>query len=211
MVRPILSVIVVLLAAHAAIADVRPPFEKGEKFANIRNEVVLGPDVTGYVFVQATESGPNSIYNKLDLTTETAKELDHTHVTVYLIAVPQDIAKEFKTEDELFEALRAKSVKGTHRIKFVNEQIVVSDKVEGDLFARTHIITAIDAKDGIKTKIEKDYELSADKLLKEIRSEQPLSQSGNVNFITAGIAGMAAFAAIAIGGFWLVGRSRRKA
>ena len=149
--RFLAAVVVAALAASAAVADIPPPPPpKGKKYVTVNNEVVLGKDVTGYVFVQQSVTGPGRpvvTFSKLDLTPGKAKALPaggrRNYVTLF--AVPADAAKEFKTDADLFDALKANKVKGVHNIGF-GGTATVSDAVKGDSVKWTTTITAVGEK-----------------------------------------------------------------
>jgi hypothetical protein len=210
----LLALLTVGLIAGVAVADVPPPPPpKGQKYVSVSNEVVLAKDVTGYVFVQQTVSFPGGGSNakKLTLSADkaTAIAAGGRRMAVNLVAVPEDAAKEFKTDDELFDAIKAKKVKGAQSLGF-NNTVTVSDKVNGNSVKWTYTITAIDAK-GIKTKIEGEgYEAPATKPAKD--SPEDDADTPTVAQTPRGgtwVAGLAAFAAIMLGGMWLAGRTRR--
>ena len=201
----LLALLTVGLIAGVAVADVPPPPPpKGKKYVSVTSEVVLAKDVTGFVFVRQVGSGPGRpmfTYSKVELSAEKAAVMSSGGRRSYatLFAVPQDVAKEFKTDAELFDAVGANKVKGAQRVGFTSVA-TVSDTVKGDSVTWKYTITGIDDK-GIKTKVEGDgYEPPADKPKKD----KAPSPTGTV------VAGVAAFVALLLGGFWLVGRTRRK-
>jgi hypothetical protein len=201
----LLALLTVGLIAGVAVADgLPPPPPKGKKYVSVNNEVVLGKDVTGYVFVQETGRVPagGTTYTKLELTADKAMAIAAGGRRTYasLVAVPQDAAKEFKTDAELFDALKAKKVTGAVRLAFTGTA-TVSDTVKGDSVKWTHTITAIDAK-GIKEKVEGEgAEQSAEK---PKRGERPLAH------VETWVAGAALALGLMLGGLWLAGRARRK-
>ncbi len=205
--KRLLAILTVGLIAGTAVADLAPPPPpKGKKYVSVDNEVVLGKDVTGYVFVQQVSTGPGRpkfTHEKLELTAGKAKAMPaggrRTYITLF--AVPQDVAKEFKTDAELFEALGANKVKSALRLGLPGTA-TVSDTVKGESVKWTHTLTAID-KDGIKAKVEGEgYEPPAEKPGKK---EKPPAYTGTW------VAGLAAFAGLTLGGLWLAGRGRRRA
>jgi hypothetical protein len=216
--KKLLALLTFVLVADIALADVPPPPPpKGKKYVSVNNEVLLGKDVTGYVFVQSLggfgPGAPGLTYKKLELSTEKATEMPTIgrRTFVSLIAVPQDAAKEFKTDDDLFAAIKAKKVKGTLSIAF-NGTATVSDKVKENSVKWTHTITAIDAK-GIKTKVEgAGIEPPVEKPKKDSPQDDADAPTDSAQTPRGGmlIAGVAAFAAIMLGGLWFVGRTRRK-
>lgn len=202
----LLALAAALLIAGAATADIPPPAPpKGKRYIAVNNEVVLGKDVTGYVFVQQTVAGPGApkfSFERLELTPEKAKALPpsgrRSYVTI--VAVRQDAAKEYKTDDELFDAVKSNKVKGAHRIDFTSTA-TVSDRIKGDTVKWTTTITAIDPKTGIKTKVEGEgYEAPKAPGAKE---KPPVQAS-------VFVAGGSAALAVLLGGLWLAGRGRRK-
>jgi hypothetical protein len=199
------AAVVVLLVANAALADgLPPPPPKGKKYVSVTNEVVLDKDVSGYVFVRQVVTGfgaPSYTHTKVELTPGKAAAVADggRRASVSLLAVPQDAAKEFKTDAELFDALKANKVKGVHRI-VIPGTATVSDTVKAASVKWTHTITAVDEK-GAKTKVEGEgYEPTGPKT----KDRPPLAQAGTM------VAGVALALALAFGGLWLTGRSRRK-
>lgn len=201
------ALVAALLLASAAVADIPPPPPpKGQKYVSVNNEVVLGKDVTGYVFVQQVVTGPGApkfTSEKLELAPGKAKAVApggrRTFTTLF--AVPQDAAKEFKTDDELFDALKANKVKGAHRFSFISTA-TVSDQIKGDSVKWTVTINAIDAKTGFQTKTEGEGHEEPKAVPKK---ESPTAQPGVF------AAGLAATIGVLLGGLWLAGRVRRKA
>src|SRR6266540_5469228 len=132
-----LSILTLAAFAGVAVADIPPPPPpKGKKYVSVSNEVVLGTDVNGYVFVKQVNTFPGGrkpTYAKLELKADkpTAIPEPARRTFVNLFAVPQDAAKEFKSDEELFDALGAKKVKGVTSLGF-SSTATVSDKVKGD-------------------------------------------------------------------------------
>jgi hypothetical protein len=218
--RRVLSVLVLAAFAGVAVADVPPPPPpKGKKYVSVNNEVLLGKDVSGYVFVKQVTSFPGMpkpSYEKLELNATKPTAIPEggrrTYVTLY--AVPQDAAKEFKSTEELGKALSAKKVKGAFSVGFTSTA-TVSDKIKGDSVKWTTTIAAIDDK-GIKKKVEGDGfeepKPKAPKNPKDGPDDEDDAPATTAQTPRGGVwvAGLAAFAALTLGGFWLVGRTRRK-
>lgn len=225
-----LVAVATLVAADVAVADLAPPPPpKGKKYVSVGSEVVLSKDVTGYVFVQEHGTGPGRpqfSYKKLDLNADktAAMPTGGRRSYVRLIAVPQDAAKEFKTDNELFDALKERKVKGVHSLNFTGTTIVPVS-VKGDTVNWKYTITAIDPKGGIKTKIEGEgHEPPTDTPKKKdapTKDDPDSSETGPSDSFTDSfgrsippggmlIAGLTTFAAILLGGLWLAGRTRRK-
>ncbi len=192
-----------LLLANITTADVPPPPPpKGKKYIPVTSEVVLGKDVTGYVFVTQVSTFParGATHAKVELAAGKAVAMPASgrRTFVELIAVPQDAAKEFKTDAELFAALGANKVKGAQRLGF-SGTATVADTIKGDSVKWTHTINAIDAK-GIKTKVEGEgYEVPVPK-----KGKEPVAPFGSL------MVGGSVALAVVLGGLWLVGRTRRK-
>ncbi|MCI0700490.1 MAG: hypothetical protein L0241_05355 [Planctomycetia bacterium] len=209
--RFLLTMVAGLLFASIAFADVPPPPPpKGKKYVSVSHEVVLGKDVTGYVFVRQTATGPGRpklSYEKVQFTPGKAAPVPtgnrRTYVTLF--AVPQDTAKEFKADADLFAALETNKVKGVHRIGF-GGTATVSDTVKGDSVKWTHTITAID-KDGIKRKVEGEGANEPKKGKNSPEEESPLASAPRGGLW---VAGLACFAAMTLGGLWIAGRGKRK-
>jgi hypothetical protein len=218
--RRLLSVLTLAALASVAVADLPPPPPpKGKKYVSVNNEVLLGKDVSGYVFVKQVNTIPGGrkpAYTKLELSAEKATSIPEPARRTYvnLFAVPKDTAKEFKSDEELFDALGAKKVKGAVSIGFTSSA-TVSDKVKGDAVKWTTTITAIDEK-GIKKKVEGDgfEEPKAPKNPKDGPEDEDDSPSDAPAAAAprggVWVAGLAAALALTLGGFWLAGRSRRK-
>ncbi|MFM8273367.1 MAG: hypothetical protein ACKODX_13720 [Gemmata sp.] len=204
--KKLLAVLALALAVGgAARADVPPPPPpKGYKYVTVSSEAALAKDVTGYTFVtQVTEFRPAPAkpkYAKVALTGDKAVAMPAAgrRTFVALIAVPQDAAREFKSDDDLFAALEAKKVKGAQAFGFPSTA-TVADSVKGDPVKWTYTITGVDEK-GIRTRVEGE---GADKQL-EKKGKGPAP-------VSAWMAGGALALALTLGGLWLAGRARRKA
>lgn len=221
----LLVVVVVAAVAGVAVADVPPPPPpKGKKYVNVSSEVKLAKGVSGYVFVTSVTNfrpAPDKpTFAKAELGAEkaTAMPAAGRRTAVALVAVPQAAAAEFKTDADLFAALAANKVKGTQRVEFAGTA-TVSDAIKGDAVKWTYTVTGIDDK-GIKTTAEGDgYE--PPKAKKEPKNgkepknqdegdegdepDAPLTARGGPM-----VAGVAASAALMLGGLWVVGRGRRR-
>lgn len=216
--RAFLALGLSLLIASAARGDARPPPPpKGQKYVNVSSEVVLGKDVSGYVFVTQTFTSngggrPSSKFAKLELTADKAVALPTgARTSVTLFAVPEDAAKEFKTDAELVEAVRTNKVKGVHNV-MCRGTATVSDAVKGNEVKWTYTVTAVNPKDGIQTKVEGEgYEPPAAKKGGDQHDEDAPGVTAYTPRSGLWVAGVAACAGVKLGGFWLVGRSRRKA
>ena len=207
MARFVATLFAAAVVANAARADIPPPPPPmGKKYVSVSNEVVLGKDVTGYVFVVKSSFGPGrpiTTQHKLELTPGKAVEIhaDGKYGSA-LYAIPEAVAKEFKTDQELYGALELGKVPGVHSIGF-GGTTTVSRLVMGKSVKWTTTITGIDAN-GIKTKVEGKGAEPPNKPEKD--SPTAVQTPHGVPCVGS----IAAFAALMLGGFWLVGRSRRK-
>jgi hypothetical protein len=211
----LLAVLTLAVLAAPVVADIPPPPPpKGKKYVSVSNEVVLGKDVSGYVFVQqvTTVPGRDTKFSKLELTPgkAVAPAAGGRRTFVTLFAVPADAVKEFKSDEELFTALGANKVKGAVHIGLPSTA-TVPDTVKGDSVKWTHTITAISDK-GVQTKVEGDgYEAP-----KAPKGDRPPGEEeeapGAVQTPRGGtwVAGLAGALAVMLGGLWAVGRARRK-
>src|SRR5262249_38845295 len=102
----LIAFVAALLLASVARADVPPPPPpKGYKYVNVASEAQLAKDVTGYVFVtqvivyQPAPAKPK--FAKVELTADkpVAMPAAGRRIAVSLVAIPQDAAKEFKSDD----------------------------------------------------------------------------------------------------------------
>lgn len=202
--RFVASVLVLAVAAGVASADGLVPPPKGKKFVSVTGEVLIGKDVKGYVFVQKAGTGgrPGSAKHTLSkVELDEKKPLALPIPTgrfgyVILLAVPEDAAKEYKTEKELFEALDKKAVKGVQQISISSQQMAVDEKVKENKVTWTYTITGVDEK-GIKATVTGDgYE--------EPKKDKPLALA-EPGYLVGGVA---AALAVTFGGLWLVRRRK---
>jgi hypothetical protein len=195
-----------VLAAVASADGLIPP-PKGKKFVSVSYEVLASKDVKGYVFVIATTSGgrPGSqttTYGKVELDEKKAAAMPiPTGRFGYtaLMAVPEEAAKEYKTDKDLFDALKEKKVKGVQTLN-LSTQGTVDEKVKENKVTWTYTVTGVDDK-GVKTTVSGEgYEEP-----KKRGEKKPLA------FAEPGylIGGLAAAVGVTAGGLWLV--RRRKA
>lgn len=203
--------LLLLLTTGVASADVIAPprLPKGKKYVSVTSEVLLGKNVTGWVFLQqATDpkaAVPKFQYTRLtldDKTPVTMPEAQGPFGGAFLVAVPEEAAKKFATDKELFEALEATKVKGVVVRDFVG-QVAVSDKVKDTSVTWTHTITGVDAKRGtIKMTIRGPGAPDGPAEKKEDKSPLAVAEPSYL------IGGAAAALCVTFGGLWLVRRRK---
>lgn len=214
--KKVLALLLLVLLTETATADIPPPPPpKGQKYVSVNNQVVLGKGVTGYVFVERVvrfSPGPQPpTFRKMKLNAEkaTAMTAGARRTSVSLLAVSEDKAKEFKTDADLFAALKTNALKAPE-IGF-NSTTIVSDSVKGQSVEWTYTITSIDAK-AIKAKVAGDGANAPTR-----RRGPPDVEDAPTDSATAAprggvwVAGLAATLGVMLGGLWLAGRSRRRA
>lgn len=202
--RLLVALAVVAVVAGFASADGLAPPPKGKKFVSVTHEVLAGKDLKGYVFVQRIAEGRfgavSFTFSKAELDEKKAMTVPvpAKYGNASLLAVPEDAAKEYKTDKELFTALEGKKVKGVQSINFSHLE-AVDEKVKGDKVTWTYTVTEVDDK-GIKTTVSGEgYEEP-----KKKSEKKPLA------FAEPGylIGGLAAAVAVTLGGLWLVRRKK---
>lgn len=204
----LLSALVLLAVAGIAAADIAPPPPpKGQKYVDVSSEVLLGKDVnvSGWVFVVQEWKGPGrpvSTVSKVELSEKKAVAVSGggRRTSATLFAVPEAVAKEYKTDKELFAAVEGGKLKGVQKLAFEGSA-TVTDKVKGDTVTWTHTITGVDDK-GIKSKVSGDGKSDAP----DKPGEKPAKPVGFEPGVLIG--GMAAALAVCLGGLWLVRRRK---
>lgn len=203
MIRTGFALGMLLATAGIALADIPPPPPpKGFKYISVENELVVAKEVSGYVFVQQVQSFPprdgGTTFTKLTVSTTKAIPIAASgrRTFVQLIAVPADAAKGYAKDEELFDALEKKKVKGAHALGFTGTA-TVPDSIKGEKVKWTTTVTAI-GETGIEKKVE------GEGYGQEPKAKRPQAQAGSV------VAGVLAALALALGGAWFVGRTRRK-
>jgi hypothetical protein len=202
MTRSVLALGLLLATAGVALADIAPPPPpKGFQYISVTNQLVISKEVSGYTFVQHVTNyrpAPQHTFSKLEVKGDKGLAIPPggRRVAVALIAVPTEVAKEFKTDQDLFDALEQRKVKGAHALTFTGTA-TVPDSIKGESVKWTTTVTAIDEK-GIQSKVEGEGYGQGPK------EKRPQASAGPV------AAGVLAALALALGGAWFVGRARRK-
>jgi hypothetical protein len=194
-----------------------PPPPEGTKYVGVENSVAVDEGVAGYVFVQCVAEGrggggPQLIYSSVKLgekaTALTAGEKTEGppgrrgKVVWTLTAVPAEAAKKYATEKELAAAVAANSIPNTHRLQFTGvDTLPTNDK--RNVVPWKYMITAIDAKDGISVKKERDGK-PVDKDAKADGKEPQVREASDLRWLVAGLAAALGLSGL---GLWL-GRRR---
>lgn len=207
-----LAVLTLGLAASVAVADVPPP--KGFKRVTVDHKITTEKDYPDYAFF--TVIGRNRVTPvKLDAKTPIdilAKDRGGRFLTCTLVAVPKDASTHFATEKEFHAAIAAGKVEGEVKAKegFFT-QMEVKDTEKRNTIVKEYTLDKIDAKDGIVLVAKKDAPKKDSG--KDSPDDSPLPDSPSATVAPRGgmwIAGVTAALAVMLGGFWLVGRSKRK-
>jgi hypothetical protein len=196
----------VAMVIGSAFGDAAPdPPPKGTKVVEVTSQLTLDKGVSGYVFVkevgQYAGSGIDSEFGKVDLGEEKTVEIakgGHHKMFAIIYAVPEATAKQYESDQSLFDALKERKVKGVLEVNLAR-RAEVSNKVKEKAVTWKYLISGIDAKDGIKMEVRGEgYEKPADKKDKPLALSEP----------GALIGGLAAAVSITLGGLWLVRRKR---
>jgi hypothetical protein len=188
-----------LLAALASVAlvraDIAVPPPKGKKFVVAKHSIKLDKDISGYLFFTRALGLQNGSFEKIELQADKAVTLSGGgKFGLQLLAVPAAVAKNYATEKDLLAALTDK-LEGVASARF-NRTALIPEKDERKELAVEHIITGFDAKKGIQMKDTSDAPKDPDK-------EESASGPTGIRGV---ISGLAATAAFAMGGLWLVRR-----
>lgn len=219
--RRLLASIVLLALAGTASADLLPPTPKGFKRVPASHQIATEKDFPEYsLFVvkvaysapgQKTErtAAPAKLDPKNPLTLKTSAGASFT-TSYELVAVAKDAAKEFASEKDFLQAIADGKVKG---------QLTAKTKISGGS------TTLIPEKDARKEAVTKHNLEKIDKdglVLTTEKSKDPVPPPGcddseDADAVTTApkhaaiAAGLGFTGALLLTGFWLVGRSRRRA
>jgi len=190
-----------LLVAMTSVTLVRAdgllPPPKGKKYVAVKHSVKLDKDITGYVFFTRPLGPRNGSFEKIELNADKAVTLSGGgKFGLQLLAVPAAVVKKYATEQELLAALSDK-LEGVASARF-DRTGLLPEKDERKELTVEHAITGFDAKKGIQMKDSGDAPNAPEK-------EESASAPAGIGRV---IGGLAATAAFATGGLWLVRRRR---
>jgi hypothetical protein len=203
----------VAVTAGSARADVAPP--KGFKRVTLDHKITTEKEYPDYVFF--TVLGGANKFAKLPSGITEVKLDPKTPIVIpgadrgagigrqgHIVAVPKDAAKNYKTEKEFHEAIRAGKVEGMVRGKTqLDSQTTVKDNDDRKVVVREHKLE-IDAKGGIILTPKKDDG-------GKNAPEEELDEGLPTAYTPRGglwVAGMIASLGILLAGLWLVTRCR---
>jgi hypothetical protein len=197
-----------LLTAGVLLANGPPPPVKGKKWVKVELEVQVDKEVKGYLLYEEGyrldfKGPPVFPFRKFDLDdkkpTPIPSEVTRRYTRLY--AVPESVAKGYKTDKELEEAISKKQVKGVHSTELAG-LTTIDQNSKSESVTRTYTITGIDEKDGIKLEIKGEgHEKPADK--KDEKKPLALAEPGSL------VGGVAVALAVTFGGLWLIRRRKR--
>jgi hypothetical protein len=195
--RLVLGVLAALASVAPVRADVPVPPPQGKKFVPVTHSVKLDKGVSGYLFFTRALGLRNGPFEKIELSADKAVPLPGGgKFGLQLLAVPAAAAKKYATEKELLAALSDKW-DGAASARF-DRTGLLPEKDERKELAVEHLITGFDARKGIQMKDAGDAPRAPEK------KDQVLAPTGTGLVI----GGLAAAAAFATGGLWLVRRRR---
>jgi hypothetical protein len=131
----------------------------------------------------------------------------------WVVAIPKDAAKNYGTEKAFIEAVQKGKVEGMAKTRNLDSMDILKETDKRDIILREHKFERLDGKNIILS-TKKDEGVPTPKPAepkKDSADEEDAPPSGTA--APRGgmlIAGVAAVAAIMLGGLWFVGRTRRK-
>ena len=205
-----------LLAIPTARGDALPP--PGLKRVPLDHKITTEKEYPDYLFFTSTGgTGPRS---KLAPVT-----LDPKHPVTFagagrnginrqgaLLAVPKGAEKNYDSEEKFHAAIKDRKVEGLLQTKTnLDSATAIKDADKRTVVVYEVIVEKVDPKEGIVVKIKRDEEPKKDGAKKD-SPEDDDTPAATVSAPRGGVwvAGVAAFAAITLGGMWLAGRTRRK-
>jgi len=192
-----ISLLVAMASVTLVRADLSLPPPKGKKLVAVKHTVKLDKDIAGYVFFTRPLGPRNGSFEKIELHADKAVTLSGGgKFGLQLLAVPAAVVKRYATEEELLGAQTDK-LEGVTSARF-DRTALLPEKDERKELTLEHVITGFDAKKGIQMKDDRDAPKAPDK-------EESVSAPAGIGGV---ISGLAAIAAFATGGLWLVRRRR---
>jgi hypothetical protein len=227
----LLALLTVGLIAGTAGADIPPP--EGYKRVDGVHTITTDKDLPGYTFYTLEVPSKRVAAVKFDAKTPVVIKDPGTRDCYQLVAVPNDVVKKYADVKKLHAALIDDTAAGALRAdQFFHCRVTVKNAHKGKSAAAHYKVEALDAK-GFTLKVVKTETVDESKLGPEELSEGP--EGGPIDFALEvatpdaarrteprgsvapaprggyWVAGLAAFAALVLGGLWLTGRARRKA
>jgi hypothetical protein len=197
--RFVLGLLAVLAGEALVRADVPVPPPPGKKFVAATHAVKLDKGVSGYLFFTRALGLRNGPFEKIELSADKAVTLSGGgKFGLQLLAVPAAVAKKYATEKELLAALSDK-LDGAASANFART-VLLPEKDERKQLAVEHTITGFDKKN-----IQMTDTSAAPKAPEKEKEVLAPTGTGLI------IGGLAASAAFATGGLWLVRRRRSAA
>ncbi len=193
--RLLLGLLAVLASVSSVRADVPVPPPKGKKFVPVKHLIRLDKDISGYVFFTRSLGLRNGNFEKIELSADKAAPLTVAgKFGQQLLAVPDAVVKKYPTEKDLLAALSGK-LDGAASSTY-SRTALLPEKDERKELTVEHVITGFDARKGIQMKDNPDT------------SEAPKEEESvyGPRGIRPVISSLAAAAALALGGLWLVRR-----
>jgi hypothetical protein len=188
-----------LLAALASVALVRAdalvPPPQGKKYVPVTHSVKLDKGVSGYLFFTRPLGPRSRPVEKIELSADKAVPLPGGKFGLQLLAVPDAVAMKYAAEKELLAALSDK-LDGVASASF-DRIALLPEKDERKELSLEHVITGFDKKN-IRMKDNGDAPKAPEK------KDQVLAPTGT-GLVVGGLAASAAFAT---GGLWLVRRRK---
>jgi len=192
--RFLLAVAVAAVAVGVAVADLGPP--PGSKYVPVTTTVKLEksfPDHAFYVLGFGPGAAP---LTKVELDPSKPTKVDaKSRYGGRLFAVPNEVAKSFKTEKELTDALRKEKPPAGVSMTSIGSRTTLKEADKRTAIDRVLVISAGDAKTGLKI-----TDSEADKK----DPEGPTATAPANGRLLVG--GLAAALAVVAGGLWVVRR-----
>jgi hypothetical protein len=206
--RELLALAAVVVFTAVAVANAGPPRTKVMPVEHKITTEKEYPDHNFYLVDEKVVAVKLDPKNPIELKPKANEKYAYT-----LVAIPKDVAKAFKTEDELHQALlKEHKIDGRAqtKIRFGSSfNAFATDK--RDKTVQEHKVEKINAKEGIvlttKTVEAKMDEPKKDAPKKDSPDDEPLASAPRSAML---VSGLAAALGVTFGGLWLVGRNRRK-
>ncbi len=228
----LLALLTVGLIASTASADLGPP--QGYKRVDGVHTITTDKDLPGYAFYTVEVPRKLVAAVKFDAKTPVVIKDPGTRDCYELVAVPNDTVKKYTNPKDLHKALIEDAVPGALRAnQYFHCRVTVKNAHKGKSAATDYKVEKLDAKT-FTLKVVKTDTVDESKLGPEETADD--MEGGPIDFAREQstpdaparrapepresvapaprgywVAGLAAFGAIVLGGFWLTGRARRKA